>query len=73
MNDGLTYANSMEIVIGVTADQTIGFRIYPHYKSAYLNVDKAKNSAALMRQLLRYSDKNFLFWGIDDSADVFAG
>ena len=26
-----------------------------------------------MRQLLRLSDKNFLFWGMDDSSDVFAG
>jgi hypothetical protein len=36
-------------------------------------VNKAKDSTGLMRQLLRLSDKNFLFWGMDDSADVFAG
>ena len=73
LKDGLTNADSMEIVIGVTANQTIGFRIFPHYGAAYINVDKARNSAGLMRQLLRLSDKNFLYWGIDESADVFAG
>jgi len=26
-----------------------------------------------MRKLLYYSDQNFLFWGADDSGDVFAG
>ena len=26
-----------------------------------------------MRQLLRFTDNNFLYWGIDSSADVFAG
>ena len=73
LKDGLINADSMEIVIGVTADQTIGFRIFPHYNGAYVNVDKAKNSVGLMRQLLRLSDKNFLFWGIDETGDVFAG
>ena len=73
LKDGLTNADGMEIVIAVTADQTIGFRIYPHYNGAYINIDKARNSAGLMRQLLRLSDRNFLFWGIDETADVFAG
>ena len=73
LKEGLTNADSMEIVIGVTADQTIGFRIFPHYNGAYVNVDKAKNSAGLMRELLRLSDKNFLFWGMDKGGDVFSG
>jgi len=73
LKDGLTNADSMEVVIGVTADQTIGFRIFPHYNGAYVNVDRARNSAGLMRQLLRLSDKNFLYWGMDETADVFAG
>jgi hypothetical protein len=73
LKEGLTNADSIEIVIGVTADQTIGFRIFPHYNGAYVNVDKARNSAGLMRQLLRLSDKNFLFWGMDESGDVFSG
>lgn len=73
MTQGLANAESFEIVVGVTAHDTIGFRIYPHYKGGYINVDKAKNGAALMRQLLQLSDRAFLFWGIDPSADIFAG
>ena len=73
LRDGLANSDVLEIVIAVTANQTIGFRIYPHYKGGYINVDKAKNSLGLMRQLLRLSDRAFLFWGADDSYDVFAG
>ena len=73
LKDGLTNADSMEVVIGVTADQTIGFRIYPHYRGAYINVDKAKNGTALMRLLLRLSDRAFLFWGADEAGDIFTG
>lgn len=73
MTQGLTHAESLEIVIGVTAQETINFRIYPHYKGGYINVDKARNAATLMRQLLQLSDRAFLFWGVDPSADVFCG
>src|SRR6476646_1944287 len=71
--EGLTNADSFEVVVGVSAAETIGFRIYPHYKGKYINVDSARDGTAFMRQLLRLSDKNFLFWGIDESGDVFAG
>jgi hypothetical protein len=73
MSTGLTNADSFEIVVSVGARDTIHFRIFPHYKGAYLNVNKASNSAALMRQMVRFSDKNFLYWGADDTFDVFAG
>ncbi len=73
MSTGLTNADSFEIVISVSEQETIHFRIYPHYKGAYLNVDKAANGAGLMRQMLRFSDKNFLYWGADDTFDIFAG
>jgi hypothetical protein len=73
LSTGLTNADSFEIVISVSGQDTIHFRIYPHYKGAYLNVDKASNSAALMRQMVRFSDKNFLYWGADDTFDIFAG
>jgi hypothetical protein len=73
LQEGLTNADSYEVVIGVSKDDTIGFRIYPHYKGSYINIDKARDSEALMRQLLLLSDKNFLFWGRDDSGDIFAG
>ncbi|MEA2958815.1 MAG: hypothetical protein QOJ58_4350, partial [Alphaproteobacteria bacterium] len=48
-------------------------RIYPHYKNGYINVDNVKNSAGMMRQLLRLSDRAFLFWGADESGDIFTG
>ncbi|HJR07022.1 MAG TPA: hypothetical protein VJ842_07190 [Pyrinomonadaceae bacterium] len=73
LKDGLTNAESLEVVVGVTKDDTIGFRIYPHFKGGYINTDKAKNSAGLMRLLLNLSDRNFLFWGADSTGDVFSG
>ena len=73
LRTGLVNADSFEIVISVTAKETIGFRIYPHYNGSYINVDKVRNSAGLMRLLLRLSDRAFLFWGADETGDVFTG
>ncbi len=73
LRTGLVNADSFEIVISVTAKDTIGFRIYPHYDKSYINVDKVKNSAGLMRLLLRLSDRAFLFWGADETGDIFTG
>ncbi|GAC1618760.1 MAG: hypothetical protein NVS4B13_11280 [Candidatus Elarobacter sp.] len=73
MTAGLTNAESLEIVVSVTKSDTIGFRVYPHYNGGYINIDKAKDRVALMRTLLYLSDQNFLFWGADDSGDVFCG
>ena len=73
LNTGLTNADSFEVVVGVTNDATIGFRIYPHYRGAYINFNRAANVQGLARQLLRLSDTNFLFWGMDETGDVFAG
>jgi hypothetical protein len=70
---GLVNAESFEIVISVTPKDTIGFRIYPHYNKGYINVDKVKDRAGLMRLLLRLSDRAFLFWGADESGDIFTG
>jgi hypothetical protein len=70
---GLTNSDSLEIVISVTKADTIGFRVYPHYNGGYINLNKAVDSGALMRKLLYFSDQNFLFWGADDTADVFSG
>ena len=73
MNQGLTNADSFEIVVLVGEQQTIHFRIFPKYKGVYVNVNKASDSAGLLRQMVRLSDKNFLYWGADESFDVFAG
>jgi hypothetical protein len=73
LTTGLVNAESFEIVISVTPNDTIGFRIYPHYKNAYINIDKTRDSDALMKLLLKLSDRAFLFWGADDAGDVFTG
>jgi hypothetical protein len=73
MSGGLANCDSMEIVISVTLDETIGFRIYPHFKGGYINVDKVKDGAGLMRKLLQMSHRNFLFSGIDEGGDMFMG
>jgi hypothetical protein len=73
MSDGLKNAESLEIVVSVTANDTIGFRVYPHYNGGYINVDKAKNINGLMRKLLYFSDRNFLYWGADETGDIFSG
>src|ERR1041384_2226163 len=53
--DGLTNSDLFEIVISVSDQQTIHFRIYPHYHDGYINIDKVKNSPGLMRLLLNFS------------------
>lgn len=73
MKTGLRNADALEIVISVSAEDTIHFRIFPHYHDAYLNIDKVHSSEGLLRQMVRFSDKNFLFWGADNSGDIFAG
>lgn len=73
MKDGLKNADSLEIVISVTTNETISFRIFPHYKGGYINIDKARNTTQLLRQLVQYNQKTFLFWGADDTGDVFTG
>lgn len=73
LRDGLKNAESLEIVISVTTKETIGFRIFPHYKGGYINIDKARNTSQLLRKIAQLNDSTFLFWGADDSGDVFTG
>jgi hypothetical protein len=73
LTTGLAHAESFEIVISVTAKDTIGFRIYPHYKKGYINPSKVNDPAGLMHLLLRLSDRAFLFWGLDEAGDLFTG
>jgi hypothetical protein len=73
LRDGLKNCDSLEIVISVTTKETIGFRIFPHYKGAYINIDKARNTQQLLRKIAQLNDSTFLFWGADDTGDVFTG
>ena len=73
LRDGLKNAEYFEIVISVTSKETIGFRIFPHYKGGYINIDKAKNSPQLLRKLVQLNSSTFLFWGADKDGDIFTG
>lgn len=73
MKDGLKNVEQFEIVISVTSKDTIGFRVFPHYKGAYINIDKARNPTQLLRKIAQLNDSTFLFWGADESGDVFTG
>jgi len=73
MKEGLTNSDSLEIVITVTDKDTIGFRIFPHYKGGYINIDKARNPSQLLRKLVQLNHTTFLFWGADKTGDVFTG
>lgn len=73
MERGLANADALEIIISLTRSKTIGFRVYPHYHGAHLNVGRARDVDGFMRQLLSYNDHNFLYWGADDAGDVFCG
>jgi hypothetical protein len=69
------YANTdyFEVVLTVTDNDVIKLSAYPHYKGAYINVDKVKNSPGLARQLLNLNFHNFLHWGVDDTYDIYGG
>ena len=71
LKTGLKNADSFEVVVSVSAQGTIHFRMFPHYGGAYVNIDKVKSSDGLMRQMLHFGDSNFLYWGADSSGDVF--
>lgn len=73
LREGLTNADFLEVVITVTAKDTIGFRVFPHYKGNYINIDKVRNTTQLLRKIAQLNDSTFLFWGADDTGDVFTG
>jgi hypothetical protein len=71
--EGLKNCDNFEIVIRITTNETIGIKAFPHYKNGYINIDKARNPTQLMRQLMQLNETTFLFWGADDTGDVFTG
>lgn len=73
MTRGLVNSDTLEIVLSVTTHETIGLRVYPHYKGHYINLDKVTDGPGLMRQIMHYNNNNFLFWGADADNDVFSG
>jgi hypothetical protein len=73
----LRYASRLEVVMNITRQNTIGFRVYPHWNgpgtSDYIDLDEVRDPSGLMQQALRFSDQNFLFWGLNSSHRLFAG
>src|SRR5690349_5744622 len=70
---GLKNAESYEIVLSATPKESIDFRILPPYKGGYSKSDNAHYTAALLRKIAKLNDSTFLFWGADDTGNVFAG
>jgi hypothetical protein len=73
LRTGLSNSSEMEVVLGITAKSTINVRVFPKYNGNYVNLDKARNSGELARQMLHMTNANFMFWGVDDGGDLFAG
>ena len=73
MTDGLSEAQSMEIIVMVGRNDVLTVRVFPHVSGdKYINVDRANNSTGLMRKLLANNANDFFHWGMDDVYDVFA-
>jgi hypothetical protein len=72
LKQGLKYCDSLEVVINAAEDNTIRVLVYPHVDGHYLNIDKARDSTDLMKQMLHFNNDNFMYWGADKDNDVFA-
>ncbi len=75
-DQGLKYASRMEVKIIVTHQNTIGFRVFPHWNGpgpgSYIDLDYVKDAKGLMQRALQLSAENFMFWGLDPSKHMFA-
>ena len=69
---GLANSDYLEIVVQVSANNTLAVVVYPHYRGGYINVGRARDPAHLMHKLLNLNDHNFFYWGVDDTDDIFA-
>lgn len=72
LRQGLKNADYIEVVAGVTDNRTISINCYPHYKGAYINLDKARNPALLLRRMVNLTYHNYLGWAADDTGDIMA-
>ena len=73
MTQDMKNSDSLEIVISVTAQNTLGFRVYPHYKGGYINLGRVRDSGSFAHKLLKFGDDNFFFTGVDAESDTFFG
>ena len=68
---GLKNADYFEVVGSATKDDTLSIRVFPHYNGGYINIDKVRDYPGFMRTLLKLNGSNFLYWGADESGDIF--
>ena len=68
----LRYSSRFELEFNVTPQNTIGVRVYPQWYGHRINIDKVRDPNGLALELLRFSARNFLHWGVDDASHVFA-
>ena len=61
MRTGLKNAKALEIVVGISQDQTISVRAFPQIGDGYINVDRVTNSSGLMHKLLNFNQHNFMY------------
>jgi hypothetical protein len=69
----MLYVSRLEIIVTVTGERTIGFRVYPRLHGAHINLDRVRRRTLFMERLLRDADQSFLHWAIDQNRDLFAG
>jgi hypothetical protein len=72
MKDGLKYCDALEVVFGASPDNTITVLVYPHVDGHYLNIEKARDSIDMLKQMAHFTGDNFMSWGADKDGDVFA-
>jgi hypothetical protein len=72
LDKGLHYESRFELQFNVTPQNTIGVRVYPTLYNERIDIDDARDSKGLARQLLHFSAHDFFSWGVDDASNVFA-
>jgi hypothetical protein len=72
VKEGLKYCDYLEVVFSVSKDNTIAVLVYPHLNGRYINIEKARDSSGMMKQMLHFNLSNFMYWGADEQGDVFA-
>lgn len=70
---GFANCDYLEVVIGISTQNTIAITVYPHYHGNYINAARAKDPGGLSKKLLNLSYHNFYHFGSDDGGDIFAG
>lgn len=73
LSAGLKNCNAIEVTVAATTNDTIAIKAYPHYNNGYINIDKVRNTSQLMRTMLQFNQTSFLFWGADNTGDIFSG